>query len=60
MNRVGFDNVQVLNRSAFGLDHTAQYPLFTPDLIDLIHKLIPAERQERVAVSVTVTPRKRD
>lgn len=56
--RVGFDDLQFLERSPFGLDQAAQFPLFTPDLIELMRKLIPAVRQDAIAVSVTVTARK--
>lgn len=55
LKRVGFVNVQVVERNPFGLDQAAQIPLFTPDLLALMQKLIPAERHDRIAVSVTVT-----
>lgn len=36
----------------------AQYPMFTPELLSLMHRLIPAERQGQVARSVIFTARK--
>ena len=58
MANVGFDPVHVLERQPFGLAHAARYPLFTPGLIDLMHRLIPADRQDEVAVAVTVSAHK--
>ncbi len=59
MRRVGFEDVEVLDRSPFSLEDAAEYPLFTPDLLALMRKLIPAEQQGQVAVAITVTARKR-
>ena len=42
-------------RFAFGLDRTAGYPLFTPDLVQLMYELIPAEHHDSVATSIIVT-----
>ncbi|MDQ7850894.1 MAG: hypothetical protein QN152_06360 [Armatimonadota bacterium] len=36
----------------FGVDECEQYPLFTPELIALMRRLIPPERQATVARSV--------
>jgi arsenite methyltransferase len=58
MTKVGFGEVEVLDRRPFSLDEAALYPLFTPELIDLMRELIPAERHAEVAVSVTVAARK--
>ena len=45
-------------RTPFGIDGAALYPLFTPDIIDLMRELLPPERQDRVAISVIATARK--
>lgn len=55
---VGLTQVEILERRAFGLDDAARYPLFTPDLIELMRELLTAEQQAEVAVSVTVAARK--
>ncbi len=55
MMRVGFGDIQIVDRSPFGLDLALQFPLFTPDLIDLMRRLIPPDRQDEVAMSVIVT-----
>jgi len=58
MTNVGFVGVERLARRGFGLADAARYPLFTPDLIEVMGRLIPAERQAEVAVAVTVAGRK--
>ena len=55
MTQVGFDAVEVLDRRPFGLADAALYPLFTPDLIELMHNLLPPARQAEVATAVTVS-----
>ncbi|MDR5693835.1 MAG: hypothetical protein QN198_11910 [Armatimonadota bacterium] len=42
----------------YGVDECEQYPLFTPDLIALMRRLIPPERQPKVARSVIFSARK--
>lgn len=41
-----------------GIDDCALYPLFTPDLLELMRRLIPPERQDAVAVAVVVRARR--
>lgn len=60
LNRVGFGHVTVKERFDFGLDRTAGYPLFTPDLVQLMYELIPAERHGSIATSVIITAIKPD
>jgi arsenite methyltransferase len=50
----GLVDVEMSDRSPFGIDDVAVYPLFSADVIDLMRRLIPADRQDRVAVSVIV------
>jgi hypothetical protein len=58
LEKAGFLGVEVLERSPMGVDDCALYPLFTPDLLDLMRELIPAERQDAVAVAVVVRARR--
>jgi arsenite methyltransferase len=58
MTKVGFGEVEVLDRRPFSLDAAALYPLFTPELIALMRELIPPEQQAEVAVAVTMAARK--
>ncbi len=58
MAAVGFEGIEVLARQPFGLSEAALYPLFTPELIELMAALLPPEHQDEVAVAVTVSARK--
>lgn len=51
---MGFTDIGVPERFPFGLDRAAGYPLFTPDLVDLMRELIPSDRQDEIATSVIV------
>jgi hypothetical protein len=55
LETAGFENVEVLERSPMGV--CALYPLFTPDLLDLMRQLIPPDRQDAVGVAVVVRAR---
>ena len=52
---VGFTNLSVVERRPFGIDDAARYPLFTPDLIEVMRRVVPVDRRDEVAVAVTVT-----
>jgi hypothetical protein len=54
LEKAGFLGIEVLERSPMGVDDCALYPLFTPDLLELMRQLIPPERQSKVAVAVVV------
>jgi hypothetical protein len=40
-----------------GVEDCALYPLFTPDLLDLMRELIPPDRQDAVGIAVVVRAR---
>jgi len=48
----------VHHREPVSVDDLALYPLFTPELIQLMRALIRPERQAAVATSVVITARK--
>jgi hypothetical protein len=58
MEKVGFREVWIGERIPFGIEGAALYPLFTPEIIDLMRRLLPPERQDRVAISVIARARK--
>jgi hypothetical protein len=55
MLNVGLRDVEVVERRPFGLTDVARYPLFTPDLIELMRRLLRAEQRAQVAVAVTMS-----
>ena len=58
LEKAGFEGVWIGERIPYGIDQAALYPLFTPEIIELMRRLIPAERQGNVAVSVIAKARK--
>lgn len=54
LENVGFTDIEVVEHHPFRLTDAARYPLFTPDLIDLMEALLPSERHDAVATGVTI------
>ncbi|MFD7281656.1 methyltransferase domain-containing protein [Streptomyces sp. NPDC059862] len=54
LERAGFREVDVPYRHPMSVDDCALYPLFSTKVIQLMKKLIPAEQQQAVAVSVVI------
>jgi arsenite methyltransferase len=54
LEKAGFVDVEILNREPLSVDDCTLYPLFTDEVIRLMRKLIPADRQPEVAISVVV------
>jgi arsenite methyltransferase len=58
IERMGFTDVWIGERVPYGIEEAALYPLFTPEVIDLMRELIPPDKQTSVAVSVIAMARK--
>jgi hypothetical protein len=58
LRRAGFRAVSIEPIGSFGIDECALYPLFSPELLDLIRTLVPAERLDRIASSTLIRARK--
>jgi len=58
LQKIGFADIRRGEELPFGIDECAQYPLFTPELIALMRRLIPPQRHATVARSVIFTARK--
>ena len=58
LHNTGFADIRIENPVPFGLADAALYPLFSPQLIDQMRRLLPAERHDNVATAVLVTARK--
>lgn len=58
LENVGFTDLTILDRRPFSIDDAAAYPLFTPDLIELMRTLLSPERQAEVATVITLTARR--
>jgi arsenite methyltransferase len=60
LGRAGFGDITIRERRPVSIDDLTLYPLFTEEIIDLMRKLIPHDRQGAVATAVVVTARLRD
>lgn len=58
MRRAGFRAVSIEPIEPFGIDECALYPLFTPELLDLLRHLVPEDRLDRIATSALIRARK--
>ena len=58
LRRAGFRDVAIEPLDDFGIAECALYPLFNDTLLDLLRRLVPAERHGRIARSVFVRGRK--
>lgn len=58
LEQAGFEEIEVVVRRPLGVDDVARYPLFTPDVLELMRSLIEPERQTRIAVAIVVKARK--
>jgi arsenite methyltransferase len=58
LGRAGFVEIWVGGHQRYGIEDAARYPLFTPELIEVMRKTISSDRQARVATGVIVKARK--
>jgi hypothetical protein len=54
LERAGFANVWVGGHRPFGIEDATLMPLFTPEVIELMRRTIPADHQDRVATAVII------
>ena len=52
---VGFTEIQVVERSPFGLADLGRYPLFAPDFLDFMRGVMPPERHQELVFSIALT-----
>lgn len=55
---VGFEEIRVVERRPFGLADLTRYPLFTPDFLDFMRRVVPPERHAEMVFSIVLTARK--
>jgi hypothetical protein len=51
---VGFADIEVAERTAFGLDEIARYPLFAPEFLQFLRDAIPSARHRELVFSIAV------
>jgi arsenite methyltransferase len=57
LQRAGFTNIEILARTPMGVDDCALYPLFTPEVLNLMRTLIPPQRQHTIGTAIVVQAR---
>jgi len=57
-HNVGFEGVEVVARRPFGLGELVRYPLFAPEFLDFLRRVIPSHRHGELVYSIVVTARK--
>lgn len=55
---VGFEEIRVVERKPFGLEDLSRYPLFAPDFLDFLRRVIPSERHRELVYSITIVAQK--
>lgn len=55
---VGFEAVEVIDRRPFGLAALVRYPLFPPEFLDFVRRVVPAEHHDTLVHAVVVTATK--
>ena len=58
LERAGFVDVWVGGHRPYGIDDAAKYPLFTPELIEIMRRTISPDHQDHVATGVIVKARR--
>jgi arsenite methyltransferase len=54
LKNAGFERVEVVHREPLSVEDCALYPLFPGDLIQLMKRLIPVNKQDAVAISAVI------
>jgi len=57
LERAGFREIEILERSPMGVADCALYPLFTDEVLNLMRTLIPPEQQQTVGTAIVVRAR---
>lgn len=57
LERAGFTEIEILERSPMGVDDCALYPLFTTEVLDLMRTLIEPRRQQAIGTTIVLRAR---
>jgi hypothetical protein len=59
LERAGFADVWIGGHRPFGIDEASLYPLFSPEVIEVMRRTIQPDRHHHVATGVIVKARRR-
>lgn len=57
LEKAGFNAIEVVQREPLSVDDCALYPVFTPELLELMTKLIPPHQQTRIVTAIVAKAR---
>lgn len=57
LERAGFTDIEIVERTPMGVDDCTLYPLFTTGVIELMRTLIPSEQQRAIGTAVVLRAR---
>ncbi|MGH7334096.1 MAG: hypothetical protein ACREKS_15400 [Candidatus Rokuibacteriota bacterium] len=52
---VGFEAIEVIERHPFGLAALGRYPVFPPEFLDFVRRVVPPEHHDTLVHAVVVT-----
>lgn len=55
---IGFEQIEAQDRRPFGLDDLRRYPLFSPEVLAFLRRVMPPHRHAELVFSLGVTARK--
>lgn len=55
---MGFEEIRVIERKPFGLQDLTRYPLFEPDFLEFMRRVVPPGRHAELVRSIVVTARR--
>ena len=58
LTNVGFEAVAAVDRRPLGIGDLAVYPVFPPEFVDFLRRVVPADRHDELVWSVVVVARK--
>ena len=58
LDRAGLTDIEMSERSTLTLDDVALYPLFTPEVLSLMRRVLPDDARQHIATSLIVRARK--
>ena len=58
MVNVGFEAPVVFDRRPFGLAVLGRYPVFPPEFVDFVRRVVPPEHHDTLVHAVVITARK--
>lgn len=55
---IGFEAVATVDRRPFGIDALASYPVFPPEFVEFLRRVVPVDHHDELVWSVAVLARK--